>query len=595
MNPAQQSIRPIEVTGRETPTPVLRGLQSVWKMREGRSHSEPLIRRVLAARNIDDPAFLTPTLSGLHNPSLMPDLDRAARRILDAIEKNQSIVIYADYDVDGVSAAAILWHMIRAIKPDAKVSTYLPHRLEEGYGLNSEAIAKLCDSHALIVSVDCGVTAVAPAAMAKSRGIDLIVTDHHTPPHDELGLPNAFAIVHPKTPGRTPYPFEHLCGAGVAFKLAWRLATIHSGADKANPELRSLLVELLALAAMGVIADVVPLLGENRIIAKFGLARVAESKLAGVRALCDESGLGGDRAEASDIGFRLGPRLNAIGRLGHAREALELMTTADEIRAKEIAAALTGWNDERRKMEAAISKHAHMLATERGMTSPHNRAIVLADPLWHRGVVGICCSRLVGQYHRPAILLQQDGELCHGSARSIDGFDLHEAIASCSEFVESFGGHAMAAGLKVRTDRLELFTQAFVAYANSKLNPEDLVRSTTIDSECRLDELDLSAITQLRNLAPFGRENPEPKLLLRGAKLASPPRTLGTKGAHVVFDLKAGSQTLRVKAWGWGAILAQTNTTLPTGTAVDAVISPEINRWNGRTLVEATLHDLRIV
>lgn len=595
MNPAQQSIRPIEVSGRENLPPILRGLQSVWKIRESDAGSEPLIRRVLAARRIADPAFLTPTLNGLHDPSLMPDLDRAAGRILEAIEKDQSIVIYADYDVDGVSAAAILWHMIRAIKPDAKVSTYLPHRLEEGYGLNSEAIAKLCDSHHLIVSVDCGVTAVAPAAIAKARGIDLIVTDHHTPPQDEAGLPSAFAVVHPKTPGRKAYPFEHLCGAGVAFKLAWKLASIHSGTEKVKPELRALLIELLALAAMGVIADVVPLLGENRIIARFGLPRVAESKLVGVRALRDESGLNGEGVDASDIGFRLGPRLNAIGRLGHAREALELMTTADETRAKEIASSLTGWNDERRKMETAISKHAHLLAAERGMTLPQNRAIVLADPLWHRGVVGICCSRLVSQYHRPTILLQQDGELCHGSARSIDGFDLHEAIASCSEFVESFGGHAMAAGLKVRTDRLDLFTHAFVKYANDKLRPEDLVRSTLIDAECRLEELDLASVTQLRALAPFGRDNPEPKLLLRGAKLASPARALGAKGSHVVFDLKSGSQNLRVKAWGWAAILAQSDTTLVAGTVIDAVISPEINRWNGRVSVEATLHDLRVV
>ncbi|MBX3378981.1 MAG: single-stranded-DNA-specific exonuclease RecJ [Phycisphaeraceae bacterium] len=548
---------------------------------------------MLAARGITDPDFLAPSLKHLHDPSLLPGLDRAAARILLAIRTRQRIVIYADYDVDGVSAAAILWHMIRAIDPDAAVTTYLPHRLEEGYGLNSEAISKLCDSNDLIVSVDCGVTAVAPAQIARDRNIDLIITDHHTPPREESGLPLAFAVVHPLTPGHAPYPFADLCGAGVAFKVAWRLATLESEAERAKPELKRLLIELLALAAMGVIADVVPLRGENRIIARHGLEQIKRSSLVGVCALRDESGLGGEKVEAADIGFRLGPRLNAIGRLGHAREALELLTTADEARARAIAGALTGWNDERRATESAISAQAQSLAIERGMTAPDHRAIVLCDPSWHRGVVGICCSRLVGLFHRPTILLQQDGDLCHGSARSIDGFDLHAALGACSEHLVSFGGHAMAAGLKLRHDRLADFTMAFVSYSNSRLATSDLVKRSLIDAECDVAELDFDTAEAFGALAPFGRDNARPLVLLRNARIASAPRALGSTGKHIAMEVKHGARVLRVKGWNWSSSLAEAGIALRPGQAVDLLVSPEINNWNGRKTVEATLEDLR--
>ncbi|MBX3389603.1 MAG: single-stranded-DNA-specific exonuclease RecJ [Phycisphaeraceae bacterium] len=541
-----------------------------------------------------DPDFLTPSLTQLHDPSLLPGIDRAAERILRAIRQRQRIVVYADYDVDGVSAAAILWHMVRAIDPDANVSTYLPHRLEEGYGLNAEAISKLCDSHDLIVSVDCGVTAVVPARIARDRKIDLIITDHHTPPTEAAGLPEAFSIVHPAIPGHKPYPFPHLCGAGVAFKLAWRLATLHNESEKAAPPFKRLLVELLALAAMGVIADVVPLRGENRVIARFGLEQILRSALLGVRALRDESGIGEDSIDAADIGFRLAPRLNAIGRLGHAREALELLTTADVGRATDIAKALSVWNDERRKTESLISRQAESLAVQAGMTAHDHRAIVLCDSSWHRGVIGICCSRLVGQFHRPTILLQRDGETCHGSARSIDGFDLHEALQACSEHLESFGGHAMAAGMKIRFDRLEAFRHAFVSYANSKLSHSDLTRRTYIDAECEIGELDLAAAEDLAHLAPFGRENNKPLLLIRGARIASAARPLGSSGKHLSFAIGDMRTALRIKCWNWAGILANAGISLRPGQEYDLLVSPEINTWNGRRSVEASLEDLRL-
>lgn len=553
----------------------------------------PLAERLLAARGVTDPRFLDATLMDMHDPSRMPDLDKAAARILHALDHDESIVVYADYDVDGVSSAAILWHLLRALKPDVRLSTYLPHRIEEGYGLNRDAIAKLAEEHDLIISVDCGITAVGPAREARTRGKDLIITDHHTPPHDDRDLPDAFALVHPLTPGRDAYPFPHLCGAGVAYKLAWRLATLRSGSDRVSPVLRTLLIELLSLAAMGVIADVVPLVGENRIMARFGLRQITRSSLVGVRALCVEADLH-DGVEAADVGFRLGPRLNAIGRLGHAREALELLTTADPTRASEIATALTGWNNDRRRIETEISKSAQLRAVERGMTSDDHRAIVLADPAWHRGVIGICCSRLVGLFHRPTILLQHDGELCHGSGRSIDGFDLHEALVACSSHLESYGGHSMAAGLKVRIDKLDAFRTAFVDHANQRLRSEDLVATTTIDAEIRVAELQPDAVSRLSSLAPFGRENPEPRFLLRDVLVSGTPRTFGQTGSHVMFDTEQQGARLRIKFWRGAEVLTQNKIHLAHGTRLDLVVTPGIDTWNGNRRVEAVLHDLAI-
>lgn len=568
---------------------------SHWRLRPGGSATPgaSLADRILAARGVTDPRFLDATLKDLHDPSRMPDLDKAAARVLEALDRDQSIVIYADYDVDGVSAAAILWHTLHALRPGCRVSTYLPHRIDEGYGLNKDAIAKLADEHDLIISVDCGITAATPAREARARGKDLIITDHHTPPHHAADLPDAFALVHPLTPGREAYPFPHLCGAGVAYKLAWRLATLRSGGDKVSPPLRTLLIELLSLAAMGVIADVVPLVGENRIIARFGLSQITRSSLVGVRALCEESNLP-EGVDAADVGFRLGPRLNAIGRLGHAKEALELLTTTDAARAHEIAAALTGWNNDRRRIETEISKHAEQLAIDRGMTSDDHRAIVLSDPSWHRGVIGICCSRLVGLFHRPTILLQQDADLCHGSGRSIDCFDLHEALAACSSHLETFGGHSMAAGLKLRAANLEAFREAFVAHTNQRLRPADLVARTIVDAEVSAADLDLDAVTRLASLAPFGRDNPEPRLLIRGATINGVPKTFGAAGNHVLFDVEHRGRRLRVKFWSGASMLSKHGVRLAHHTTLDLLCTPKIDTWNGNRRVEAVLHDLAL-
>ncbi|MEM7623962.1 MAG: single-stranded-DNA-specific exonuclease RecJ, partial [Planctomycetota bacterium] len=478
-----------------------------------------LVDRVLAARGITGDAvepFLNPSLHALHDPALLPGAEVAAERILSAAAAREPIVIYGDYDVDGVTATAILVRTLRAIDPEAAVSTYVPHRVDEGYGLNVPAIRSLADSGArVIVSVDCGVTAVEPARVARELGVDLIITDHHNPPASAKDLPEATAIVHPSLPGTDQqYPFAELCGAGVAYKLAWRMASIASGdGDRVRPDLRVLLVELLAFAALGTIADVVPLEGENRVLARFGLARCKHTPFTGLRALVEACGLAGENIDAMGVGFKLAPRLNACGRLGTAQDAIDLFLTSDPEAAARIADDLNTQNNERRQTATRILDEALELAVSHGMDKPDQRAVVLADPGWHPGVVGIVCSRLVERLCRPVVLLQSRdddelGAICAGSGRSITGFNLHAALAACSEHLMTFGGHDAAAGLKLKHDNLDAFREAFVAHANERLTPDDLVAHAAYDTDATIEELSVESVGALERMGPFGRGNP---------------------------------------------------------------------------------------
>lgn len=558
----------------------------------------PLVREILAGRGVVDGAaaktFLEPSLKDLHDPSCIPDLDKAARRLLDALRAHEPIAIYGDYDVDGVTATAILFHTLQALHPGADIRTYVPHRLEEGYGLNSEAIHELALAGArVIVSVDCGITAVEPARQARADQVDLIITDHHNPPASMEGLPDAFAIVHPRRPDST-YPFGDLCGAGVAFKLAWRLATLSTGSERAAPEVRDLLIQLLALTSLGIIADVVPLVGENRVIARHGLSRIKHSPLVGLRALVEASGLAGENVNAEQVGFQLAPRLNACGRMGHARDAVELFTTADPERAAEIAAMLSKQNDARRRTEKIIFDQAVELAEQSGMTSPDRRVIVLAHEDWHPGVVGIVCSRLVERFGRPAILMQRREGMCHGSGRSIDGYSLHAGLEACKTHLASFGGHDMAAGLKLREQDLDAFVAALVENANARIAPEDLVVTLDYDCDASLRQVDGMCVTQLDRLAPFGRENPPVRLRLRGLKVALPARVFGKENKHLsvmaVDPTSPGAAPLRLFGWGWAEHL----NCFRIGATFDAVVVPRLNVWQGRTSVECEMIDAAV-
>lgn len=549
----------------------------------------PLVSRVLAARGLTDPAaceaFLRPSLKHLHDPSGIPDLDRASERILAAATRGERIVIFGDYDVDGVTATAILYRTIRALEPGAQVDTFIPHR-DDGYGLSVEAIRELAAGGAqLIVSVDCGITAHAPASAARELGVDLIVTDHHNPPASDDDLPDAFAVVHPRRPGST-YPFGELCGAGVAFKLAWRLATMHAGSARVSDSMRALLVELLAPAALGAIADIVPLVGENRVIAKFGLPRVESSSFIGLRALVDACGLGDKRIDAEDVGFRLGPRINAVGRMGHAREALALMLTSDEDEARRIAQLLSSENERRRTVEKRVVEQACAMIEEMGLDG--RRSIVLAHPEWTRGVVGLAASRLAEKYCRPTVLMRLEDGVASGSARSIEGFNLHAGLAACASCLRSFGGHDAAAGLSVEEAEIDRFGEAFEAHAKEKLSEDDLVPTIRLDCEARLDELTADGVGQIESLAPFGAENPRVRSLVRGVRVTG-TQVLGRDGKHVKVTMSSGDQVMRFVGWGWAARMDE----FARGRVLDVVVSPKLNKWNGRVSVEPELLDVK--
>jgi single-stranded-DNA-specific exonuclease len=550
--------------------------------------TSPLVAQLLHNRGVGEvepgEAFLNPSLSQLHDPSLLIGADRAARRIAKAVANDEPIVLYGDYDVDGITGVAILHACLRMV--GARVSHYVPHRLEEGYGLNSEAVAKLiADGMKLLVTVDCGVTAVEPVAQAKAAGVEVIITDHHT-----LGpeLPDAMAIVHPDLPGQD-YPNPHLAGAGVAFKLAWQVARQICGNDRVDEPMRDFLLDATCMAALGTIADVVPLVGENRAIAVHGLRGLPASKRPGIRALLEASNLGESKLDAYHVGFVLAPRLNACGRMGHADLAIELLTEAEAPRCAEIAAYLNQQNTQRQKTERGISEEAAAMVAAAGMDADERRSIVLAGADWHGGVIGIVASRLVDRFRRPTVLVAFNGDgIGQGSGRSVAGFNLYDALAACGEHLESFGGHAMAAGVRVRRDRVEAFAEAFEQYAREHLAQDMIQPTLRIDAEARLGSIDHNLAAHVQRLAPFGQGNPSPLVAVRGCRLLGPPKRMGRSGNTVSLMLGQNGSRMRAVGFGMGELADR----LAGVNEIDVACEPTINRFNGRVNVELILRDV---
>ncbi len=571
----------------------------------------PLVARLLVNRGLTDAEtarrFLKPTLNDLHDPALLPGVTAAAQRIVEAVRDKQPIVIYGDYDVDGVTASAILYHTLRFI--DADVHTYVPHRIDEGYGLNCEAIASIATGgrdaagqwrmadaggvveavKPLIVSVDCGITATEPAETARQYGVDLIITDHHE--FDPANLPNAHTLVHPRLGNsQSIYPFADLCGAGVAFKLAWQVARVWCGSDRLPESFKTLMVDLLSLAALGTVADVVPLVGENRVLTRFGLGRIKFTRFVGLNALIDAARLRDEKIDAYHVGFVLGPRLNACGRMGHAARAVHLLTKAEPEEAAQIAEFLTHENDRRRATERQIFAEATAMVEAAGYDSESSRAIVVGKEGWHAGVIGIVASRLVEKFCRPVVILNMDNGEAHGSARSVDGVSMHEVLTSCAEHLKTFGGHAMAAGLRLETSRIDAFREAMVAQVNALLSVDELTPVVRIDAACELADLDLTLVQRLTDLAPFGRGNPQPTLCMRDVRIARLPMRVGSTGAHLKFTVTDGSRHINAIAFNQGDLAPQ----LVPGTRVDLAFEPKINEWNGRRSAELNVVDIRV-
>ena len=490
-----------------------------------------------------------------HPPEAFQGMDEIVATVQTAIEAGERITVHGDFDVDGVSATALLIGALRELGADC--DWLIPDRIADGYGLSKENVEKLAlRETALLITVDCGITAVEQVALAQELGMEVIVTDHH---QRDAELP-ACPILHPEVSG---YPFEALCGTAVAWKLA---CALRGGAAE---------VKDLDLVALATVADVVPLVGENRSLVKRGLAEMRRTKRVGLRALMEASKCEPTQLDEGDLAFRLAPRINAAGRLYRADAGVELLLTEDEDRAKQIAAELGRANSERRATEREVDAAAEAARRELPDDLKGANGLVLAGEGWHPGVVGIVASRLVERHNRPVVVISLDDEGGgRGSGRSIPGFDLHAALEACSEHLETFGGHKAAAGLSLRAENLEPFRQAFAAHAGEVLGPEDLKRTERIDALIGGVGLGLDLAEELGQLAPFGMGNPGVRLMVPSARVTD-VRTMGEEGKHSRFSLHSGSHRALGVAFGRSSLGVDDDT------KVDAAVRLEVNHWNG--------------
>ncbi len=528
--------------------------------------------------------FLSPSLDDLHNPMAMRGMDCALERLTRAIRDREKILIYGDYDVDGATSVAILK---RSIELAGGVADFhVPDRLKEGYGMRPEVVeTAAARGVSLIISVDTGIRAAEVVRRARELGIDVIITDHHLP---EAELPPALAVLNPNRPD-CEYPEKNLCGVGVAFKLVQALV---GTLDWAPEKRRRILESFLKLVAIGTVADVVPLTGENRIIVKHGLNGLRDVRSPGLRALLDVAGFSkGSVPSATQVAFRIAPRMNAAGRMATANDVIEMLLTSDEDRARVLAEQLHALNAERQKTEADIietilEECAHTPVDD------SQAALVFCAPDWHRGVLGIVASRLVERFHRPAFVLSEDSEtgLAQGSGRSIARLHLLDALESMPELFIKFGGHSHAAGLTLSAKDVATFRQRFGEYAGARLTPADFVPETEIDAVLSLGEINERTMNEINALAPFGSGYPAPLFAALDVEVAGPP--VIWKEKHLRVPLRQGGRTLWLKAWNFAERIAE----LSPGARVDAALSLEEDSYaaaNGLPGWSAILRDIR--
>lgn len=539
----------------------------------------PVTARIVAGRGLVEPLqveqFLNPTLAGMQDPFLLAGMDAAVKRLLVARQQQEQVCIYGDYDVDGVTATALLVSGLRAL--GLQVGYHIPHRMDDGYGLNREALRTIhSQGSVLCISVDCGVTALEEARYCREIGLDLIITDHHQPLPE---LPDALAVINPHRPD-CRYPFKGLAGVGVAFNLlvALRAGLRQQGLVTDNgPDLR----QWLDLVALGTVADVVPLADQNRLLVAAGLQRMDGLTRTGLAALKKVAGVNGT-VTAGQIGFRLAPRLNAAGRLESAVPGVELLLTDDRSLAERLAQELNEANQQRQAMEQAMLLQAIRMVDAAGGVAGRF-SIVLSSPDWHPGVVGIVASRLVERYHRPTILLavQEDGA-AKGSGRSIPGFHLLDALHDCAPLLTRYGGHRVAAGVSLPADACDAFGAAFERAAAARLDQDHLIPQLLLDVELAPDELTMALVEDMQRLAPFGAGNPEPVVCMRGLQVME-KRLVGTD--HLRLRLRRGRHYINAIAW------RMAGRHLPE--VIDVAGMPEIDTWGGGARLQLRVKDFK--
>ncbi len=539
----------------------------------------PLVVKILVNRGMTDPdriiKFINPLMENLVDPFQIPGMEAGVDRTIQALQENETIMIYGDYDVDGITASALMFLVLN--KLGANVHYYLPNRLVEGYGLSEEGIIEAERKGAsLIISVDTGITAMREVEYAKEKFIDCVITDHHEPGD---GIPNAAAVVNPKVAGEHSVGRE-LAGVGVAYKFAQGIYS-KLGQDQSE------LFEHLDLVALGTSADVVPLVNENRILTYFGINQIMRSSKPGLKSLVFECDLMGKEITTSQIVFIIAPRINAVGRLGGAEKAIKLLTTKDTQTASSIAKFLEVENRRRKSIDENTLEEA-LAQIEKTIDLENDKAIVLHSEGWHQGVIGIVASRLVEKYYLPTVLIAVDNNEGKGSGRSIPGFHLHDALRSCEDLLLRYGGHKYAAGMSIAPDKIKEFQQRFKKVASEQLNPDDLVRKLHIDAELDLDDIDFDLVDNLERFAPFGPENMKPVFITRNLEVVGAPQVVGRN--HLRMRVRRGKKVFDVIGFGFGEYAEQLSL---HGVDFDMAYVIEKNIHNGVTKIQLRVKDIR--
>lgn len=518
--------------------------------------------------------YLRPRLDQLLPPIQLLDLDRAVERLVRAIGAGETILVHGDYDVDGMSSTALLTRALRTL--GALVVPFIPQRLVDGYDLGDAGVrAARAAGATVVVTCDCGTSAVTPVATLQQEGIDVIISDHHLPGGD---LPKAFAVLNPKRPGCASED-KDLAAVGVAFKLALAVTQAMGGNE-------NVVYGMLDLVALATIADIAPLRGENRVFARYGLKMLAETKNLGLRALIRSAGLDNKPLTAGRVGYILAPRLNAVGRLGHALRGVELLLATSEHQANSIARELEELNARRQEIDRAVLDEARRRVLHLDLDETYG--IVIAQDGWHPGVIGIVASRIVEEFGRPTVLIGLEGDEGKGSGRSISRFDLHAGIGRCRGLLKRFGGHRSAAGVTIARDQVEAFAHCFNESARSVLSVDDLVPELRIDMEVQLADLTPGFEALLRHLEPCGVGNPAPVLLTRGVRLAAPPRIVGQGGLKLRLHTEAGDP-LEALGWSLGARIGELDINRP----IDIAYRLERDEYQGVSRLQARLADFR--
>ncbi|HLY73562.1 MAG TPA: single-stranded-DNA-specific exonuclease RecJ [Planctomycetota bacterium] len=544
-----------------------------------------LTATLLVNRGVREPSeargFLKPEISSLINPDKFNDMPRAVDRLEAAIRAREPVAIFGDYDVDGTSGTAILIKLLTLL--ECPVKYRVPHRVTDGYGLNAAAVEAFASEGAkLLVTIDCGTNDVEEIALARQRGMDVIILDHHEP---GPVLPEVTALINPKLRDST-YGFTGICSAGISFKLAWAVAD-RLGA-KRRPGFDGFILDAMGLAALGTIADVCPLIGENRIYVRYGLDALRACRGKGLRALLGLARLEEKAIDTFDVSFKLAPRLNALGRIGTAMDCVDLLVSDDSVRIEEILSLLEKSNRHRKGIEDEMFEQA--LAQVESGGGP-GAAIILADARWHVGVVGIVAARLVDRYYRPSFVMAIDESgVARGSARSIGGLALHTALEACTEQLLTHGGHAMAAGLSLRQENLEVFRRKMEHHISVRLTGENLTPKLEVDDEVSIGAVTRSVVRELERLAPHGPGNPVPLLVASHVRVAGEPRLMGKKNDHLSFYLMQEGKSVRVVGFGMGELYEP----LKKARSVSVAFTPQINSWQGNESVELHLKDLKI-